>query len=64
MVYQFLVWGIHGGGFESLIIPFNCAEYRTVTNWNPGGPTLRLQIGLENLDDLKQDLADGFARMK
>ena len=52
------------GGIESLIIPFNCAEYRTVTNWNPGGPTLRLQIGLENLDDLKQDLADGFARMK
>lgn len=56
--------GYSWGGFESLIIPFNCAEYRTVTNWNPGGPTLRLQIGLENLDDLKQDLADGFARMK
>ncbi|MCW2255823.1 cystathionine beta-lyase [Providencia alcalifaciens] len=56
--------GYSWGGFESLIIPFNCAEYRTVTKWNPGGLTLRLQIGLENLDDLKQDLADGFARMK
>ncbi|OAT51823.1 cystathionine beta-lyase [Providencia heimbachae] len=56
--------GYSWGGFESLIIPFNCAEYRTVTSWEPGGLTLRLQIGLEHLDDLKQDLADGFARMK
>ncbi|MGG4608290.1 cystathionine beta-lyase [Providencia sp. Me31A] len=55
--------GYSWGGFESLIIPFDCAEYRTVTQWNPGGLTLRLQIGLENIDDLKQDIADGFARM-
>lgn len=55
--------GYSWGGFESLIIPFDCAQYRTVTQWNPGGPTLRLQIGLENTDDLKTDLADGFARM-
>lgn len=26
----------------------------------PGGPTLRLHIGLENLDDLKADLSRGF----
>lgn len=55
--------GYSWGGFESLIIPFDCAEYRTVTQWNPGGLTLRLQIGLEASDDLKTDLADGFARM-
>ncbi|QIQ22441.1 cystathionine beta-lyase [Zophobihabitans entericus] len=56
--------GFSWGGFESLVIPFNCAEYRTVTNWNPGGLTLRLQIGLEDVEDLKQDLAEGFKRLK
>lgn len=55
--------GYSWGGFESLITPFDCAEYRTVTQWNPGGRTLRLQIGLEDVDDLKRDLADGFVRM-
>lgn len=52
--------GYSWGGFESLIIPFDCALYRTATSWAPGGPTLRLHIGLENLDDLKADLERGF----
>jgi cysteine-S-conjugate beta-lyase len=52
--------GYSWGGFESLIIPFDCAPYRTATKWNPGGPTLRLHIGLENVEDLKADLARGF----
>jgi cystathionine beta-lyase len=53
--------GFSWGGFESLAIPFNCADYRTATAWAPGGPTLRLHIGLENVDDLKDDLDRGFA---
>ena len=53
--------GYSWGGFESLAIPFDCNEYRTATRWAPGGPTLRLHIGLENVDDLKADLAQGFA---
>ena len=53
--------GFSWGGFESLAIPFDCSEYRTATKWAPGGPTLRLHIGLENLDDLKADLDRGFA---
>ena len=53
--------GYSWGGFESLIIPFDCAPYRTATTWAPGGPTLRLHIGLENVEDLKADLARGFA---
>jgi cystathionine beta-lyase len=52
--------GYSWGGFESLVIPFDCSSYRTATQWNPGGPTLRFHIGLENLDDLKADLARGF----
>lgn len=56
--------GYSWGGFESLIIPFNCAEYRSVTQWQPGGLTLRLQIGLEDVEELKADLEQGFARMR
>jgi cystathionine beta-lyase len=53
--------GYSWGGFESLIIPFDCSSYRSATPWAPGGPTLRLHIGLENVEDLKADLARGFA---
>jgi hypothetical protein len=48
--------GYSWGGFESLIIPFDCVPYRTATQWAPGGPALRLHIGLENVADLKADL--------
>jgi cystathionine beta-lyase len=53
--------GFSWGGFESLAIPFDCNDYRTATKWAPGGPTVRLHIGLENVDDLKADLDRGFA---
>ena len=56
--------GFSWGGFESLIILFDCTEYRTATKWSPGGPTLRLHIGLEDADDLIADLEQGFAAMK
>src|SRR3954453_6349280 len=56
--------GFSWGGFESLIIPFDCASYRTATQWKPAGPALRLHIGLEDLDDLKADLDAGFARLR
>jgi cystathionine beta-lyase len=52
--------GFSWGGFESLVIPFDCAPYRSATEWAPGGPTLRLHIGLENVEDLKSDLERGF----
>jgi cystathionine beta-lyase len=53
--------GYSWGGFESLVIPFDCEGYRTATKWAPGGPTLRLHIGLEDVGDLKADLERGFA---
>lgn len=56
--------GYSWGGFESLVIPFDCASYRTATTWNPGGPALRFQVGLEDMDDLIADLDAGFARMR
>ena len=56
--------GYSWGGFESLVIPFDCASYRTVTPWEPGGPALRFHIGLEDLEDLKADLEAGFTRLR
>jgi len=56
--------GASWGGFESLVIPFDCATFRTATTWNPGGPTLRFHIGLEDVGDLIADLERGFAAMR
>jgi cystathionine beta-lyase len=56
--------GYSWGGFESLVVPFDCSTYRTATQWNPGGPTLRLQIGLEDVADLQRELDAGFARLR
>jgi len=55
--------GASWGGFESLVIPFDCADYRSATGWNPGGPCLRLHIGLEDVSDLIADLERGFAAL-
>jgi cysteine-S-conjugate beta-lyase len=55
--------GASWGGFESLIIPFDCTKVRTATKWDPGGPTVRLHIGLEDPDDLIADLEEGLVRL-
>ncbi|RTL81408.1 MAG: cystathionine beta-lyase [Hyphomicrobiales bacterium] len=55
--------GYSWGGYESLILPFDCAPYRTATRWAPEGPALRFSIGLEDVADLKDDLDAGFARL-
>lgn len=55
--------GFSWGGYESLVIPFDCAAYRTATQWTPGGPALRFSIGLEDVVDLQRDLEAGFARL-
>lgn len=56
--------GYSWGGFESLVVPFDCSDYRTATQWNPGGPGLRFQIGFEDLEDLQADLDAGFRRLR
>lgn len=56
--------GYSWGGFESLVIPFDCSTFRTATTWTPGGPALRFQVGLENIEDLKADLEQGFDKMR
>lgn len=56
--------GSSWGGFESLAIRADPGKYRSATRWNPGGPLLRLHIGLEDPADLIADLEQGFAQMK
>lgn len=55
--------GASWGGFESLAIPFDCTTYRTATRWTPGGPCIRLHIGLEDVSDLIADLERGFVAL-
>lgn len=54
--------GFSWGGYESLILPSNPSDCRTVTPWEAPGPLLRLHIGLENTDDLLIDLAQALDR--
>ena len=55
--------GFSWGGYESLVILFDCKDYRTATPWAPGGPGLRFHIGLEDTRDLIADLERGFAAL-
>jgi cystathionine beta-lyase len=55
--------GYSWGGFESLALPFDCSTYRTATQWAPGGPAVRLHIGLEDPADLIADLERGLAKL-
>jgi cysteine-S-conjugate beta-lyase len=56
--------GFSWGGFESLILPTYPERARTATRWETQGPSLRLHIGLEDTDDLLEDLAAGLAWLR
>lgn len=56
--------GFSWGGYESLVIPSEPARLRTAVPWEAPGPLVRLQIGLENPDDLIADLAAGLDRFR
>ncbi len=60
---QLFGMGWSWGGFESLIIPTYPELTQTATKWDAGGPCLRVAIGLEDPDDLIEDLSAGFARL-
>ncbi|PCI62600.1 MAG: cystathionine beta-lyase [Gammaproteobacteria bacterium] len=56
--------GYSWGGFESLILAtHNVQKLRTVTKWPYQHALIRLHIGLEDVDDLIEDLEQGFARL-
>ncbi|GLS37085.1 cystathionine beta-lyase [Mesorhizobium tianshanense] len=52
--------GYSWGGYESLAVPVFLGD-RVVAKGPYDGPLIRLQIGLEDVEDLKADLARGLA---
>ena len=56
--------GYSWGGYESLILPFNLAGARSVTaNKYEDKSLARINIGLEDIEDLKEDLEEGLKRL-
>lgn len=55
--------GFSWGGFESLAIPFNPANGRPEYHWPWPGQAFRLQIGLEDPDDLIKDLQQALTHL-
>jgi cystathionine beta-lyase len=56
--------GYSWGGFESLAIPVDPARHRSATERADAGPLVRLQIGLEDADDLIADLDRGLTAFR
>ncbi|MFA6112893.1 MAG: cystathionine beta-lyase [Sphingomonas sp.] len=56
--------GYSWGGFESLALPVDPARYRTATKRRDPGLLVRLQIGIEDPDDLIADLDAGLERFR
>lgn len=56
--------GSSWGGYESLIVPSNPSVYRSATEWNPGGQTVRIHVGLEDPADLIDELRKGLDRLR
>lgn len=54
--------GYSWGGYESLVLPFDPKESRTISDWSKPLQCLRLSIGLERTDDLISDLKLGLSR--
>ncbi|GAB6053917.1 cystathionine beta-lyase [Magnetospira thiophila] len=57
---QLFALGYSWGGFESLAIPTNPGALRTASRWPHDGPSIRLHVGLDDVDDLKADLERGL----
>lgn len=55
--------GYSWGGYESLIILVNPASHRTAVKWPSQGFLLRIQVGLEDIEDMENDFYLGFNRL-
>lgn len=55
--------GFSWGGYESLCVHVHPEQNRSATPWNDDGPVLRFHAGLEDIEDLKNDLDNAFAAM-
>ena len=58
--------GFSWGGYESLVLPVDPGYCRSATSWplrEGDGPLLRIHAGLEDVNDLIDDLEAGFKRL-
>lgn len=55
--------GSSWGSFSSLLTPFQVEKSRTATTWPEGESLLRIHVGLEDVDDLIDDLTAGLERL-
>jgi len=55
--------GYSWGGFESLALPVHPETCRSEVPWDAGKNVIRLQIGLEDSDDLIADLESAFSHI-
>jgi cysteine-S-conjugate beta-lyase len=55
--------GYSWGGYESLAVPVSLGD-RTIAKGDYPGPVIRLQIGLEDVEDLKADITAGLLAAK
>lgn len=60
---EFFNLGFSWGGFESLLFPEQPKPIRTAEAWTEEGFSLRLHIGLEDVEDIRRDLAAGLKRL-
>ncbi len=61
--FKYFGMGASWGGYESLCMPTSPEKMRTVTPWEPGGQCMRIHVGLEDVDDLIEDLSNAFDRL-
>jgi len=61
--YRLFKIGASWGGFESLVIPASPLSNRTAVPWKESGYVLRYHVGLEDPEDLLEDLKEGFDRL-
>ena len=56
--------GYSWGGYESLILPIKPEKLRDTYKWKNDCGTLRIHVGLEDPDDLINDLKDNINILK
>lgn len=60
--FELFGMGYSWGGYESLCIPFNPTNIRKAVPWTAEGQMFRIHVGLEEIGDLKRDMAAALAR--
>ena len=62
--FELFGMGYSWGGYESLCIPFNPTNIRTAVPWTAEGQMFRVHVGLEDINDLKADMAAALERYR